>query len=196
MALDIWIWITAIVTAGFSIFITFLLYWIVIPARGSFARHVIKARRDNKPIFFLDNGKFFRCVIGEDKQSSASTEVYRDKDGKNIIKGGQGMKYCEGVLMGIAEDFRSLTVNIGILDLLEGIVAKKWDGTELEERLNKLTEKLKQDLGVTDEFKDLEDRRKASLDKLVKTFDAQRAEIIKLHKITEAEDHGIPEKPE
>ena len=194
MALDIWIWITAIVTSAFSIFIVFLLYWIVIPARGSFARHVIKARRDNKPIFFMDVGKYFRCVIGEEKQSSASTEVYRDKLGKNIIKGGQGMKYCEGVLMGIAEDFRSLTVNIGILDLLEGIVAKKWDAKEIEERLEKLSEKLKGDLGIKDEFKELEDVKKAALEKLVKDFDSQRAEIIKLHKITEAAENEITEK--
>jgi hypothetical protein len=142
----------------------------------------------------MDVGKYFRCVIGEEKQSSASTEVYRDKLGKNIIKGGQGMKYCEGVLMGIAEDFRSLTVNIGILDLLEGIVAKKWDAKEIEERLEKLSEKLKGDLGIKDEFKELEDVKKAALEKLVKDFDSQRAEIIKLHKITEAAENEITEK--
>lgn len=175
------VWVVAILVAAFAIMFVFLLVWFIIPARGSPARHFIKGKREKKPVFFLDAGKFFKCVVGDHPVGKEKAQVWRN--GQDIIKGGQGMKYCEGVLTGVGEDFRSLTVNVGIIDLMELIEAKGWKTDEVEQKLKSLEDQLKKDLGLTDELKDIKDKYEKDQTEINAKYDAERDELIKEHMI-------------
>lgn len=183
--IGIWPFITAAVVAIFSIALVWILLAIVVPARNSPAKYFIRAKRDKKPVFFLDAGKYFRCVVGRDKVGTGAAEVHKIENGPDIIKGGQGLKYCEGILMGVAEDFRSLCTNIGIIDLMEMITAKNWNPEEVTKRLEEISEKLKGDLGIKDEIKELDDLHAAQLEELDGHYREQRDKIITDHQIVE-----------
>ena len=170
-ALNPLVWVVAIMVAVFSILFVFMLVWFIIPARGSPAKHFIKGKREKKPVFFLDAGKFFKCVVGDQKVGKEKAQVWRN--GQDIIKGGQGMKFCESVLMGVGEDFRSLTVNVGIVDLMELIEAKGWNAEEVKTKLKSLEDQLKKDLGLTDELKAL--KEKYTTEQVHLMFEAERS---------------------
>lgn len=169
-------WVVAILVAAFSIMFVFILVWFIIPAKNSPARHFIKAKREKKPVFFLDAGKFFKGVVCDHKVGEEKAQVFRH--GQDIIKGGEGMKYCEGVLMGIGEDFRSLTANVAIIDLMEMIEAKGWDSNTVSEKLKKLESQLKDDLGLKDELKARTDKHHKDLAEINAKFDARRDELV------------------
>ena len=98
------------------------------------------------------------------------------------------MKYCQGVLMGVGEDFRSLTSNVGIIDLMELIDAKDWDSAEVDKKLKDLEGQLKKDLGLTDELMDEKEKSdKEQLETNAK-YDAERDELIA--------EHTLPDEPE
>ena len=64
--------------AAFVIMFVFMIVWFIWPANTSPARHFIKARREKKPVFILDAGKFFKCVVGEHKVGDEKAEVWRN----------------------------------------------------------------------------------------------------------------------
>jgi len=183
------VWILAIMIAAFSIVIVWIIMYFLLPMKNSPARHIVKAKRERKPAFFLDDGKFFRCVVGDHQVGEEKAQVFRH--GQDIVKGGEGMKYCEGVLMGIGEDFRSLTVNVGIIDLMELIETKGWDADEVKSKLEKLADKLKEDLGLKDELKDVNEKYAKERAEVNAEYDNRRNTLIEQHEVPEA-----PEPPE
>jgi len=186
------VWVLAIMIAAFSIVIVWIIMYFLLPMKNSPARHVVKAKRDRKPVFFLDDGKFFRCIVGDHPVGEEKAQVFRH--GQDIVKGGEGMKYCEGVLMGIGEDFRSLTVNVGIIDLMEMIETKGWDAAEVKEKLEKLAEQLKSDLGLRDELKDAKAKHQKDQEEINADFDSRRAELIEEHTVPPADPETAPEE--
>ncbi|MCX6817727.1 MAG: hypothetical protein NTU57_02625 [Candidatus Aenigmarchaeota archaeon] len=186
-SINIWMWITFIVVAVFSVLFVIVIMYFILPMRSSPAKHFVKAKRENRPVFFLDAGKYFRCVVGKDKNNEGPADIYRSAKGRDYIKGGLGLKYCEGVLVGVAEDFRSLTTNIGVIDLMEMIVAKKWDPEEAKKKLDEISKHLKEDLGIKDEFMDLDEKNKAALKEVTEKFDALREKILKEHAVKAVE---------
>lgn len=189
MALNIWIWVTAGLTAAFSIVFVWMILYFLVPMKNSPGRHFVKAKREKKPIVFLDAGKYWKCVIGKDKVGEEKAQVIRS--GQNIIKGSQGLKYCEGVMVGVAEDFRSLLVNIGIIDLMEIINKKGWDPKAVQERLTEIADNLKKDLGFTDEIKKLDDELKEDIKAINVKYGNERAEIITNYRAPDKEvTHG------
>jgi hypothetical protein len=176
--LDVWFWTTIISVAGFSIILVWLIMHFIMPMKNSFARHIVKARRENRPVVFADAGKYFKTIIGEKKTGTEEAQIIRD--GINIVKAGNvgGMKYCEGVLMGIAEDFRSLVANVAILDLMEMIDAKGWEPEEVKARLTNLEEYLKKDLGFTDDVKEIKEQHVRAAAAINARYNAEAEKII------------------
>jgi hypothetical protein len=192
--MNIWIWVTAGVVSAFSIVFVWMIFYFLVPMKNSPARHFVKAKRDKKPIFLLDAGKIWRCVVGDQKIGSEKAQIFRH--GQDIIKGDQGLKYCEGVMIGVAEDFRSLLVNVGIVDLMDMINKKDWEPSEIQERLNKIAENLKKDLGFTDEFQALEADYNRDIKAINDKFGYERAGLIKNYRVPDEalqnkeENHG------
>jgi hypothetical protein len=176
--MDVWFWTTIISVSGFSIILVWVIMHFINPMRNSFARHIVKARRENRPVVFVDAGKYFKTIVGEQKTGTEEAQVIRD--GINIIKAGNvgGMKYNEGVLMGVAEDFRSLIANVGILDLMEMIEAKGWDPEEVKNRLQILEEYLKKDLGFTDDVKEIKERFVKASAEINARYNAEAEKVI------------------
>lgn len=187
-ALHPMVWVLALMIAAFSIVLVFLIMYFIVPMKNSPGKYFVKAKREKKPVIFLDAGKFWRCVVCEQKVGEEKAQIFRN--GQDIIKGGQGMKYCEGVLVGVAEDFRSLLVNIGLIDLMDGINKKKWEPTELEDKLKIITENLKRDLGFTDDIKTLEEKLTADVVDIRADYDAKREKIILEHTVEPKKEHG------
>ncbi len=183
--MDILTWILAGAVAALSIFIAFLILQYIRPMASSPGKYFVKAKRERKPVFILDDGPIYRIVIGTDKQTKSS-EILRAGEEKDIIKKGPGsLKYCEGVLMGVGENFRSFLANIAILDLMEIINEKDWDFADVKERIDKITDTLKREMGLTDEFKELRLKYEKKVDLLHTTFNQRRMELIKKYAVTE-----------
>lgn len=183
MALDIWIWATAGVTAAFSITFVWMIYYFIVPIRGSFARHVVRAKREKKPIFFLDAGKFFRCVVGDDQIGQEKGQVMRANNGMDVIKMSPtgGLKYCESVMVGIGEDFRSIIANTAIMELMETINEKDWTTDQIDELLTKVIDTFKNDLGIVDPLKKAKLDLDRDLEKINKHYDKQKEDLIRMN---------------
>lgn len=186
MALNIWIWVTAIVVAMFSIVFVWMIMYFLIPMKNSPARHFVKAKRDKKPIVLLDAGKYWRCVIGKDKVGEEKAQIIRS--GQDVIKGSQGLKFCEGVMLGVAEDFRSLLVNIGIIDLMEMINKKGWNQKDVQERLTTIADNIKKDLGFTDEIQELDNNLKEDIKEINVKYGNERADILRNYRMPDKEE--------
>lgn len=187
IGLPIWIFIVAGVIAVFVIIFVWMIYHFIWPMRNSFARHIVKAKREGKPVLFLDGGKFFRCLIPDTKVGDEKAQIYRA--GQDVIKAGSvgGMKYCEGVLMGVGEEFRSLIANVAVIDLMDMLKRKDWDGDEVNKLLKKLSEDLRIELGYVDGGKILQDRYSEKLNEINARYDHAIARI--------AEGNGYPGAP-
>lgn len=179
VGLPIWIWIIAGETAAFVIFIVWLILWFVWPAKSSFAKYIIKAKREGKPVVILDAGKKWKVIVGDTKVGKEKHQIIRSGD--DIVKmSGMGMKYAEGgILLGVAEDFRSLIANVCILDLMEMIDKKGWNEEEIKTRLTAIVEGLKKDLGYVDELKLLKEKYDNDSKGVNEEYDKLRKEILK-----------------
>lgn len=184
VGLPIWIFIVAGLVAAFVIIFVWMIYHFIWPMRNSFARHIVKAKRENKPVLFLDGGKFFRCIVPETKVGDEKAQIYRS--GQDVIKAGSvgGMKYCEGVLMGVGEEFRSLIANVAIIDLMDMLKKKDWDSEEVNRLLKKLSEDLRIELGYVDGGKILQERYKDRVAEINSRYDHAIARV--------AEGNGYP----
>lgn len=176
---DLWFWLFIISVSAFSIVFVWIILHFINPMKNSFARHIVKARRENKPVAILDAGKYFKVIVGEKKVGQEEFQIIRD--GINVVKAGNvgGMKYCEGVLMGVGEDFRSLIANVAIVDLMELVEAKDWNPEEIKARLNKLEEYLKRDLGFTDDVKDVKQTFIRRVAEINARYNAQIEQVIR-----------------
>lgn len=188
VGLPIWIFIVAGLVAAFVIIFVWMIYHFIWPMRNSFARHIVKAKREGKPVLFLDAGKFFRCLIPDTKVGEEKAQIYRS--GQDVIKAGSvgGMKYCEGVLMGVGEEFRSLIANVAIIDLMEMLKRKEWDQEEVNKLLKQLSEDLRIELGYVDGGKIIQDRYKEKVAQINARYDHAIARL--------AEGNSYPSAPE
>lgn len=187
---DILVWALAGGLAACSVIIVFLIVQYIRPMAASPGKYFVKAKREKKPIFILDDGPIYRIVIGHDKQSK-NTEILRAGDEKDIIKKGPGsLKYCEGVLMGVGENFRSFLANVAILDLMEVINEKGWEPGELKKRLDKMMDVLKKDMGLTDEFKELRERHEKTIAGINLKFDSQRNSALEKYSVAGAAEEA------
>jgi hypothetical protein len=183
-------WAFAGAFAASAIVVVYLIMQYIRPMAASPGKYFVKAKREKKPIFILDDGPIYRIVIGTDKQSK-NTEILRAGEEKDVIKKGPGsLKYCEGVLMGIGENFRSFLANIAILDLMEIINEKEWTFDDIKLRLDKLVDVLKQDMGLTDEFKELRLKYEKEIEAIDMTFNEKRHRLLKKYAVMEDEKKG------
>jgi len=155
---DIFMWTTAGSVAMFSIVIVYLITHFITPMRNSPAKYFVKAKREGKPLVILDAGKYFKFVVGDKKSGEEKAEIIRDYRGVDVVKAGNigGMKFGEGVMMGVGEDFRALVGNLACIDLMEMIEAKGWDTAEVKKKLEMIEDNLRKDLGYKDEVKDFQ----------------------------------------
>ena len=195
VGLPIWIWITAIVTATYTIFVVWLIMWFVWPAKSSFAKYIIKAKREGKPVVILDAGKKWKVIIGDTKVGKEKHEIIRSGD--DIVKmSSLGMKYAEGgVLLGVGEDFRSLVANVCILDLMEMVDKKGWNEEEIKKRLDDISEGLKKDLGYVDELQLLREKHAKDSKTVNEEFDKLRMEILKGYPSGDPQGQGKADNP-
>ena len=184
------VWVLAIMTAAFVIMFVWIILHFIWPMATSPGKHFVKARRDKKPVFILDDGPIYRIVIGHDK-AEKNSEILRAGEGSDVIRKGPGsLKYCEGVLMGVGENFRSFLANLAIIDLIEIMNEKGWNVEEVKTRIEKLQDHLKKDLGLTDKFDDLKKEKAEAIDKLEKKLEAARAAIIEAHAVPDENKEG------
>ena len=181
-------WITWALAGGMaavSVALVVIILMFVKPMRDSPARHIVKAKREGKPVVFLDCGSYFSCNVGEDKSTKAvgeKAEMIRVGQGF-VRKTPKGMKYCEGVLMGFGEDFRAMVANVAIMDLIDMIEKKGWDVEEVNHKLTVLVENLKKDLNLSDAHGELRKQHNERLKKINDDYENQRAEIIMLNEM-------------
>lgn len=188
---DILVWALAGGVAACSVIIVFLIVQYIRPMAASPGKYFVKAKRERKPVFILDDGPIYRIVIGHDKQSK-NTEILRAGEEKDVIKKGPGsLKYCEGVLMGVGENFRSFLANVAILDLMEIINEKEWTPEEVEKRLDKMMDVLKKDMGMTDEFKSLRESHEKKVAGINQKFDSQRIRALEKYSVPVEEDSDV-----
>lgn len=184
---DVLVWGLAGGVAAEAILIVFLIVQYIKPMAASPGKYFVKAKREKKPIFILDDGPIYRITIGTDKQTK-NTEILRSGEEKDIIKKGPGsLKYCEGVLMGVGENFRSFLANVAILDLMEIINEKEWNLSEVKERLDKIVDVIKKETGLTDEFKELRLRHEKDLEMIGASYDEKRGELLSKYSIQDDE---------
>lgn len=173
MALDILTWIFAGGFAMCAILVVWLILGYIWPLRNSPGKYFVKAKKERKPIIIADTGKFFRFIVGDEKVGEEKNQVIRQ--GMDLIKIANtgGLKYAEGnVLMGVAEDFRSLVVNVGIMDLMEAINRKGWDMDKVNELLTELTKNIKIDLGYVDGGQEIREEYEKDIAEINAHYDA------------------------
>jgi len=119
--MDILIWLIIALVCGFVIVFAFLFIQIIKPTLNSPARFFMEAKRKNKPVCILDNGSHWTVVVGEKQESDG---IIKDKFDNTIIVTPNSMKYCMGVLVGVGENYRSIVVNPGIIEIISKLKEK------------------------------------------------------------------------
>ena len=186
-------WITWVLAGGFAAVVVALVVVIIMfvnPVRNSPARHIVKAKREGKPVMWLDCGAFFSCVVGEDKNIKSvgeKADMVRVSNGF-VRKTPKALKYCEGVLMGFGEDFRSMVANVAIMELIEAITRKGWSDEEINIKLLAVIDKLKKDLSLGDARGELTKQHEKRLRDIDDSFNKKRAELIEIYKVEEVKD--------
>jgi len=197
MATDIFMWTTFGSVAGFSIFTVYLIMHFISPIRNSPAKYFVKAKRENRPLVILDAGKYWKFVVGDKKSGEEKAEIIRDYRGTDIVKSGNigGMKYGEGVLMGVGEDFRALVGNLGCIDLMEMIESKGWDTEEVKKKLETIEDNLKKDLGYKDEVKEMQDAYIKRRAEIAASYNSRIEHIIKTLQENNGQKLPAPAQP-
>jgi hypothetical protein len=192
-------WITWVLAAGFAAVVVALVVVIITfvnPVRNSPARHIVKAKREGKPVMWLDCGAFFSCVIGEDKNNKSvgeKADMIRTSNGGFVRKTPKALKYCEGVLMGFGEDFRSMVANVAIMELIEAITRKEWSDEEINKKLLAVIDKLKSDLNMGDARGELTKQYEKRIRDIDDDYNKKRAELIEVYEVeaTEVKQEGV-----
>ena len=177
---DPFFWMFIATLCAMAIVVVFLIVKYISPMMNSPAKHFVKARRENKPLVILDAGKYWKFIVGDKKVTEDdSGQTIKGEKGKDFVKTGNvgGMKYGEGVLMGVGEDFRSLVANISVIDLMEMIEKKGWDTEEVKARLERISEGLKKDLGYVDDAKLVNEKFKRQIGGINAEYDSKIEQI-------------------
>ena len=193
MALDILTWIFAGAFAACAVMVVWLIMGFIWPMKTSPAKYFVKAKKERKPLVVVDTGKFFRFVVGDEKIGQEKNQVIRQ--GLDLIKVPNvgGMKYAEGnVLMGVAEDFRSMVTNVAIMDLMQDINRRGWDTAKVNNLLEELTTNLKIDLGYVDGGEKIREQYSEDVATINAHYDTA---IERLQAEVNPKDPGDPQEP-
>lgn len=188
MAIDLLTWTFAGAFAACAIAVVYLVMAYIRPIMTSPGKYFVKAKKDRKPLVIADSGKFFRFILGDDKIGQERNQVITNGVTDMIkIPPTGGMKFAEGgILMGIADDFRSTVVNVAILNLMQEINRKGWDMDKVNQLLTDLTNNLKIDLGYVDGGETIRERYERDIAQINAHYDAAIKRVRKVN----PEDQG------
>lgn len=134
--------------AIFSIVIALLLMLFVMPTIKSPGHLFIKAKKRKAPVVFLDNGSHWIGAVG---QGPVKEGFIRDDYGNVITVSPNSLKYCQGVMIGVGENHRSMIVNPAIVSLIKLCKDNKLTSPEvdrivkeIEKRINKEEENVQE----------------------------------------------------
>ncbi len=140
--MDIITWIIVGVLGVFAVTTVILLMMFVMPTIKSPGRLFMEAKRKNKIVAFLDNGSHY---IGTVCDRTEAEGFIKDLSGNMITVSPNSLKYCQGVMMGVGENHRSLLVNPDVVEMIDMATAKDIDVEKLKEAVDRLEKKLKQE---------------------------------------------------
>lgn len=173
MAIDILTWIFAGSFAACAILVVYFIMAFIKPILTSPGKYFVKAKKERKPVIIADAGKYFRFIVGDEKVGEEKNQVIRQGTDMIKIPNSGGMKYAEGgVLMGVAEDFRSMVANVAIMDLFQELNRKGWDAEKINNLLTELAINLKIDLGYVDGGERIRERYEEDIAKINAHYDA------------------------
>ena len=137
---DLIVWVLLGAVAALAVSLVFIIVWFVLPMKNSPGKFFLRAKRNKKPVCFLDNGSHWLVAVGESEEEEG---FIRDKNGNVIAVSPNSLKYCHGVLVGVGENYRSMLVNPAIAGIIQMAVEKKLKIPDIQEAMRSLEEKIK-----------------------------------------------------
>lgn len=134
MAINIFMWAFAGSVAGFTILVVALIMYFIAPIRGTDAWMFIQARKNRKPVLFLDDGSKWRVTIGK----NMTRDFIEDDEGNFIAISPGSLKWSKGVLVGVGDDHRSITAKPRLTKLLAQAKEQGWDVETLKKKIQKI----------------------------------------------------------
>lgn len=141
------------VIGALAVVIVIIILVYILPMKNSPAKFFLKAKKEKKPVIFLDNGSHFVVTTAKLVDENAAI----DEQGNAIIVSPDSLKYCLGVLMGVGENYRSILTNAVTADFVGYAVKNKFDSKKLSEYIKNIEkvieEKAKE---IKEEVKDVQ----------------------------------------
>lgn len=117
---------------GIALVVVIMKY--VQPLKNSPAKFFVKAKKEKKKVFIMDDGARFIIATGKTIDDNMAV----DDNGNAILISPDSIKYCMGVEMAIGENYRSIVTNAVVADIINFARKHNWDAKKIMDYIKRI----------------------------------------------------------